>query len=87
MFVGANLQVVARDITLDGTVFRDSARVDHMWVVGEFQAGFTFRLGWFRAGWARVARTPEFKQQGGDFQEFERWSITMAPYSRHRGGS
>jgi lipid A 3-O-deacylase len=52
-----------RDIFLDGNTFRDSHRVDKEIYVGDLMGGIAVNYGRFKASYAIVVRSPEFKQR------------------------
>jgi hypothetical protein len=56
---------VARDITLDGNTFADSASVDKEPWVGDLQIGLAVIVGQARLTYTHVYRTPEFTAQSG----------------------
>jgi lipid A 3-O-deacylase len=59
-FVGVDVRYVARNVFLDGTLFRDSPSVDRRNVVGDLSHGFSARCGPFRFALTRVRRSEEF---------------------------
>lgn len=63
LFAGGELQLVARNIFLDGNSFRDSHRVDSEPAVGDFQAGLALLYDSWRVSYTHVVRTPEFEEQ------------------------
>ncbi len=63
LFAGAEGQLVARNIFLDGNSFRDSHRVGRELLVGDFQAGFALIYDTWRLTYTHVVRTPEFDEQ------------------------
>lgn len=65
IFAGAQGRAVARDLFLDGNTFRDSARVDRIPYVADFQTGFSVSAGDWRLAYTYVWRTDEFETQGG----------------------
>ena len=65
IFVGAEGRAVARDLFLDGNTFRDSAHVERIPLVGDFQAGFSMSLHEWRMTYTFVWRTDEFTTQHG----------------------
>ena len=65
IFAGAQGRAVGRDLFLDGNTFRDSASVDRIPYVGDFQTGFTISAGDWRLAYTYVWRTDEFETQGG----------------------
>jgi len=60
-YVGAAGHAVARDITLDGNTFRDSANVEREPFVGEVSAGWAARIGQVRLSYSFVATTRLFE--------------------------
>lgn len=69
VFGGVQGRAVAQDIFLDGNTWEDSASVDRIPYVADFQAGFTVSAGDWRLAYTYVWRTEEFETQGdgGDF--------------------
>ena len=63
IFIGAEGRGVARDLFLDGNTFRDSAHVERIPLVGDFQAGFSMSLHEWRMTYTFVWRTDEFTTQ------------------------
>jgi len=69
LFAGAEAQVVAHNIFLDGNTFRDSHHVDREPLVGEIQAGFALIYDSWRLTYTHVVRSPEFDEQN-QFDQF-----------------
>ena len=65
LFIGAEGRAVARDLFLDGNTFRDSAHVDRIPYVGDFQAGVSLSAHEWRMTYTFVWRTDEFTTQHG----------------------
>ena len=65
IFAGAEGRAVGRDLFLDGNTFRDSAHVDRIPYVGDFQAGFSLSHAEWRMTYTFVWRTDEFTTQHG----------------------
>lgn len=65
LFVGAQGRAVGRDLFLDGNTFEDSASVDRIPYVGDFQTGFSISAWDWRLAYTYVWRTDEFETQGG----------------------
>ncbi len=59
-FIGADLRYVARNIFLDGTVFRGGPSVDSREWVHDFTAGVTARINTYRLSVTRIFRSEEF---------------------------
>lgn len=59
-FVGADLRYVARNIFLDGTVFRGGPSVDSRAMVHDFTAGVTARINTYRLSLTHILRSEEF---------------------------
>ena len=59
-FVGADLRYVARNIFLDGTVFRGGPSVDRRELVHDFTAGVSARIDTYRLSVTRIFRSEEF---------------------------
>lgn len=73
LFAGADQRLVAHNIFLDGTVFRDSPSVERRPHVWDVSAGFSFRHEGVRFSWTRVYRSEEFHTAagGGGRQRFD----------------
>lgn len=65
IFVGAQARAVGHDLFLDGNTFRDSAHVERIPYVGDFQAGFSLSSHRWRVTYTFVWRTNEFETQNG----------------------
>jgi len=65
IFAGAEGRATARDLFLDGNTFRDSAHVERIPYVADFQAGFSMSLHEWRMTYTFVWRTDEFTTQNG----------------------
>jgi hypothetical protein len=63
LFAGVEGRAVARDLFLDGNTFRDSAHVERIPYVADFQTGFSLSAGEWRMTYTYVLRTDEFKTQ------------------------
>jgi lipid A 3-O-deacylase len=63
LFIGAQGRLVARNITLDGNTFEDSASVHKKPLVGDFQAGAALLFWRARLAYTHVLRTKEFDGQ------------------------
>jgi len=81
VFAGADLRYVARNIFLDGTVFRDSPSVDKRHYVHDLSAGISLRYRAFRFTLSRVYRSEEFTTPagGGGRQSFYALSLAYEP--------
>jgi hypothetical protein len=66
---GGNLNFVARNITLDGSTWRDSPHVDKEWFVPAAEVGLAVSSGRFLAGFSYVFWGREFKNQK-DYTKF-----------------
>lgn len=62
-FVSAEGRAVARNIFLDGNTFTDSASVDKLPFVADFQIGLSFMINSARVTIAQVYRTREYRTQ------------------------
>jgi lipid A 3-O-deacylase len=62
-FAATDGRVVARDITLDGNTFRDSAHVDKRPLVGDFYSGVAIGTRHLQLTYAENLRTREFEGQ------------------------
>lgn len=76
-FVGADLRAVARNIFLDGTVFRDSPGVERRDLVYDLVFGLSARYGGFRFSITQVRRSEEFRTPfaGGGTQTFHSFNF------------
>ena len=63
LFATAEGRAVARNIFLDGNTFEDSASVDKLPFVADFQVGVAFMINEARVTIAQVYRTREFRSQ------------------------
>ncbi len=78
VFVGLDARAVARDMFLDGNLWRDSARVfDRRDFVGDLQAGIAVHYRDVQLAFTYVARSEEFAYQDGP-QRFGAFSISIA---------
>ena len=73
VFAGLDQRLVARNIFLDGTAFRDSPAVERRPHVRDVSAGFSFRYEGLRFSWTRIRRSEEFRTPlgGGGRQTFD----------------
>lgn len=77
-FVGVDGRAIARDMFLDGNLWRDSARVeDRRDFVGDLQAGIAVHFRSVQVAFTFVHRTEEFVRQDGP-QRFGAVSISVA---------
>jgi hypothetical protein len=65
VFAGVDHRLVAHNIFLDGTVFRDSPAVERRPHVWDLSTGFSFRRDGLRFSLTRVRRSEEFNTPGG----------------------
>jgi hypothetical protein len=77
VFVGSELQAVARSIFLDGNNFTDSHSVSRRHMVGDFQIGAAVVFKRMRLAYTHVFRTPEFEAQS-QFDQFGAVSLSWA---------
>ena len=63
LFARVDGRVVARNIFLDGNTFRDSASVDHKWLVADLSAGASVNYKNNKLTYAVIYRTEEFVGQ------------------------
>ena len=78
VFVGVDGRAVARDMFLDGNLWRDSARVDdRRALVGDLQAGLAVHYRDVQVAFTWVNRTEQFAYQDGP-QQFGAVSISIA---------
>ncbi|MDX2275279.1 MAG: lipid A deacylase LpxR family protein [Hyphomonadaceae bacterium] len=76
IFAGVQGRAVARDLFLDGNTFEDSASVDRIPYVADFQTGFSISGGAFRLAYTYVVRTDEFESQDAR-QDFGALSLSV----------
>ena len=72
VFAGADYRLVARNIFLDGSTFRDSPSVDRRTAVHDYSTGAAFRYGPLNLSVTRILRSEEFSSAlgGGGKQSF-----------------
>jgi hypothetical protein len=70
VFVGADGQAVAHDVTLDGNTWRESPSVDRNAAVGELEFGFALMAYGARITYTQVFQTQEFAHQKGGLHQF-----------------
>ena len=63
IFAGVQGRAVGRDLFLDGNTFEDSAHVQRIPYVADYQAGFSLSAGDWRLAYTYVWRTDEFETQ------------------------
>jgi hypothetical protein len=63
LIAGVQGEVVARDMFLDGTLFRESPSVSRRWIVGQVEGGVGLTLGRVRLEWAVIHRAREYSTQ------------------------
>ena len=77
-FIGVDGRAVARDMFLDGNLWRDSARVDDRnTLVGDLQAGVAVHYRHVQVAFTYVNRTEQFRRQAGP-QRFGALSLSIA---------
>jgi hypothetical protein len=77
VFVGADGQGVARDLTLQGNTWQDSRSVKIKNAVAEFQGGLALMAYGARATFTDVAQTQEFKHQKGGLHQFGSLALSV----------
>jgi lipid A 3-O-deacylase len=70
LFIGADGQAVAHDLTLNGNTFTTSPHVSPKWDVGELEAGAAIMLWGVRVSYTQVFQTQEFRHQKGGVHQF-----------------
>jgi lipid A 3-O-deacylase len=65
-FVAVDARAVARDLTLEGNTWRDSASVDKKTVVADLHGGLSVGTRHWQATYAQAVRTREFAGQSGN---------------------
>jgi lipid A 3-O-deacylase len=66
LFAGMQGRLVLRNIFLDGNTFTESPSVEKKYLVGDLQAGITFRWKRVRMSYTQIIRTREFEGQDRD---------------------
>ena len=69
MFLGADGQAVARDITLDGIDIGAGPSVAHKPWLGEAQAGFAVMGYGMRLSYTHIVQTQQFQRQKGGLHQ------------------
>jgi hypothetical protein len=77
VFAGGDGQAVARDITLNGNDFRNSASVSAEPVVGEMEAGVGLMAFGARLTYTHVLQTAEFSHQKGGLHQFGSLALSV----------
>jgi lipid A 3-O-deacylase len=77
VFAGADGQGVARDITLDGNDFQDSASVKLKPLVGELEAGLAVMAFGTRLTYTHVLQTQEFQHQKGGLHQLGSLALSL----------
>lgn len=77
VFAGVDQRLVAHNIFLDGTVFRDSPSVERRRHVYDLSAGVSVRVAKVRLSFTRLRRSEEFRTPlgGGGIQRFDSLNI------------
>ena len=65
-FASVDVQLVLRDIFLDGNTFQDSHSVEKNPLVADFMTGAALYYGRYRMSFANVRRTKQFDTQKSD---------------------
>lgn len=78
VFAGVNGQAVARDVFLNGTLWRSSPSVRHNWMVGGFEAGLAIIWRDVRISYTQTWETAAFKGQRGGLFNFGSLAVSMA---------
>jgi len=77
LFFAIDSRAILRDIFLDGNTFKDSHSVDKEYFVADLIGGVGITLGRFKASYAYVYRTKQFKQQEKE-QVFGTLTLSMS---------
>ncbi|GAB1392778.1 lipid A deacylase LpxR family protein [Rhodocyclaceae bacterium] len=77
LFAGIDHRLVAHNIFLDGSLFRDGPAVESRAHVRDRSLGFALRVDALRFSWTRVERSPEFRASGAVTQRFDSFNVGM----------
>ena len=77
VFAGVDGQVVGRDVTLDGSTWRDSRSVDIKNYVGEAQGGVAIIAYGIRLSYTHVVQSQEFEHQKGGPHQFGSLALSV----------
>jgi hypothetical protein len=77
VFAGADGQAVARDITINGNDFRDSAHATLRPFVGEFEGGLALMAFGARLTYTHVLQTEEISHQKGGLHQFGSLALSV----------
>jgi hypothetical protein len=77
MFAGVDGQVVGYDVTLNGTLWRDSRSVTPEPLVGEAEGGLAIMAYGVRLTYTQVVQTQEFKHQKGGPHQFGSLALSV----------
>lgn len=75
LYAGVDHRLVAHNIFLDGSLFRDGPAVDSRRHVRDLSLGFALRVDALRFSWTRITRSPEFRSPGAVTQHFDSLNI------------
>lgn len=77
VFAGVGGQAVARDLTLDGNTYRDSASVKLRPLVGQADAGLALLAFGTRLTYTQVVQTQDFRHQKGGLHQFGSLALSV----------
>ena len=77
VFAGADGQLVAHDVTLNGNTWQNSRNVTIVPAVGEFEAGLALMAYGVRLTYTHVFQTQEYKHQKGGLHQFGSLALSM----------
>jgi hypothetical protein len=77
LFAGVDGQAVGYDLLLQSSPFRGGPHVDHVWDVGEFQAGAAIMAFGMRLTLAWLVQTQEFEGQKGGLHQMGSASLSL----------
>lgn len=77
LFAGAGGQAVAYDVTLNGSAFQASRRVDMQTWLGELQVGMAFIFSGIRLSYTQLFQTSEFSHQKGGLHQLGSLALSV----------
>lgn len=77
VFIGADAQAVAYDVTLNGNTWQSSRSVSLTPGVAEFQGGFAIIAGGARLSYTQVVQTQEYQHQKGGPHQFGSLALSL----------
>lgn len=77
VFVGADAQAVAYDVTLNGNTWQESRNATLTPLVAEFQGGLAIMAGDLRLSYTQVVQTQEYAHQRGGLHQFGSLAVSV----------